>query len=49
MLEYITDLTLGGGVRVVAAVDSAVTAEAGVGNLGEDGVVLAGDSLNGVL
>ena len=34
-------LALGGGVGVVAALHQPVAAEAGVGDLGEDGVVLA--------
>ena len=45
----LTDLTLGGRVGVVAAVDASVTAEAGVGHGGVDGVVLARGALDGVL
>ena len=37
-------LALGGGVGVVSALHQPVAGEAGVGDLGQDGVVLAGDT-----
>jgi hypothetical protein len=45
----VENLALGLGIGVVASVHLAVAAEAGLGHLGVDGIVLAGDAGNGLL